>query len=406
MAAIARRAGALGVVAIGSLWLTTTMSGTSDWTVDSWPAVNALRHGEIHAYLSAKAMMGPFATLVQAPFAAFAGSGQLVTYRWAAFPCVLAAGLLGLYLARIAGRRGASPVFQVLLAGICLVNPLTVAALQSGHPEEILTASLAIGAIASAAEGHGWRTAVLLGLAVASKQWAVIAILPALFALPGNRIRVGLVAGAIAFALFLPSVAVAPATFTDVSHNAANTGSRITPWSVWYPFAELESKELQLGSSTVTAQVHEAPPVLGKLSHPLIVLLAFAVPIGVMLLRRGRTLSGADAMALFTLLALLRCALDPVDNVYYHLPLLLGLAGWDALSPRGLPLRSLVGGALALFFWDWSHHLNDVAAYNAAYIAVIVPAGVLVAIALLRGTSDRHSRFHWATEPDFLPNKA
>ena len=76
MAAIARRAGALGVVAIGSLWLTTTMSGTSDWTVDSWPAVNALSHGEIHAYLSAKAMMGPFATLVQAPFAAFAGTAS------------------------------------------------------------------------------------------------------------------------------------------------------------------------------------------------------------------------------------------------------------------------------------------------------------------------------------------
>jgi hypothetical protein len=111
-------------------------------------------------------------------------------------------------------------------------------------------------------------------------------------------------------------------------------------------------------------------------------------------------------MALFTLLALLRCALDPVDNVYYHLPLLLGLVGWDAMSPRGLPLRGLAGGALALFFWDWSHHLTDVAAYNAAYIAVIVPAGVLVAIALLRGAPGRDARFHWASEPDFLPNKA
>jgi Glycosyltransferase family 87 len=389
MALLARRVGALALVGIGSAWLTTTTSGTGDWTVDSWPAVSALGHGDVHAFLSAKAMMGPFATLVQAPFAAIAGGGPIETYPWASFPCLLAAGLLGIYLARIAARRGASNLFQFIFAALCLVNPLTVAAIQSGHPEEILTASLAIGAIATAAEGHGWRTAILLGLAVASKQWAVIAILPALLALPRERIRVGLGAGAIVVAFMLPGIVVAPEAFSEVNHNAADTGRVVTPWSVWYPIADEVSEEVQIGDSTETARVHEAPSLVGTISHPLIVLLAFALPIGLVAKRRRLSLTGADAMALFALLALLRCALDPVDNVYYHLPLLLALVGWDALDRRAIPVRSLAGASVALVFWDWSHHLTDVPTLNAAYLTVIAIAGLLLAAALFTPSLSR-----------------
>jgi 5-hydroxyisourate hydrolase-like protein (transthyretin family) len=38
---------------------------------------------------------------------------------------------------------------------------------------------------------------------------------------------------------------------------------------------------------------------------------------------RGRALSREDALALLALLLLLRCALDPNDFDYYHVPLLL-----------------------------------------------------------------------------------
>lgn len=383
MTSALRRSLPFGLVALVSAWLASTAL-TGDWIVDSWPAVGALSHGRIAEYLSAKAMMGPFSTLVQAPFAFLSGGGVLHAYRWAAFPCLLAAGLLGLYLAGIARGRGASPLSQILIAGLCLVNPLTVVALQSGHPEEILTAALAIAAIANAGEGKEIRTAILLGLAIASKQWAVIAILPALMALPGRRVRAGLIAAGIAAILILPGLLAAPGSFSAVNHSAASTGRIVDPWSIWYPAAHVTTEVHHLDGTVLVAHVHEAPPLVGSLSHPLILLLAFALPLG-LALRRGRFgLSGADAMALFALLALLRCVLDPVDNLYYHLPLLLGLIGWDAFATRGLPLRAMTGAAVALLFRQWSIHLTDVVAYNDAYIAVLALVGAAIAIALFR----------------------
>jgi hypothetical protein len=375
----------LGLVGIVSAWLVSTVQATGDWSVDAWPAVDALAHGRVSGYLAAKAMMGPFSTLVQAPFAAIPSGGELDAYRWAAFPCVFAAGLLGLYLAGIARRRGASSLAQIVLAGLCLVNPLTVEALRAGHPEEILTAALAVAAIASASEGKRGRAAVLLGLAVASKQWAVIAILPTLMALSGSRLRVALSAGAVVVALVLPGLIASPANFFEVTGNAADTGRVVTPWSVWYPVATVRTEMHRVDETKLVAHVHEAPPLAGSLSHPLVVLLAVALPLALALRRRSFGLTGADAMALLALLALLRSALDPVDNLYYHEPLLLALLGWDALAaPRSLPLRGLAGAAIALVFWDWSNNLVDVTLFNAVYVGLAVVVGLAIWAALFR----------------------
>jgi len=391
-----RRCLSFGLVGLACVWFLTMIDGTGDWTVDSWPAVNALAHGHLSDYLAAKPMMGPFASLVQAPFVWLSDGTVADAYNWAALPCLLAVGLLGLYLAGVARRRGASRLTRFLIAALCLVNPLTLEALRSGHPEELLTAALAVGAVASAAEGHKVRTAVLLGLAVASKQWAVIAILPTLMALPERRVRVALGAGAIALALTLPGLLAAPGSFAEVNHNAASTGRIVGPWSVWYPAATVTTEVHKIETTTLVAHVHEAPPLVGSFSHPLIVLLALLLPLG-LALRRGRFgLPGSDAMALLALLALLRCALDPVDNLYYHEPLLLALLGWDALAPRGLPVRGLTGVGVALLFREWSLNLTDMTAYNEAYIAVVLAAFAAIAIALFRPLGKR---------PDFLPDE-
>lgn len=373
------------LIGIVSAWLVSTVPHTADWSIDAWPAVNALAQGHVSDYLSAKAMMGPFSTLLQTVPVALSSGGELGAYRWASFVCLLAAGFLGLYLADIARRRGASRLMQFVLAGLCLVNPLTVGALRAGHPEEILTAALAVAAVASAGEGKRGRTAVLLGLAVASKQWAVIAIFPVLMALPRSRLRVALSAGAIVFLLMLPGLVASPGSFFEVSGNAAATGRVVTPWSVWYPLATVETETHLIDGEKLVAHVHEAPPLVGSLSHPLIVLLAAAVPLGLALRRRSFGLAAGDAMALLALLALLRSVLDPVDNLYYHVPLLLALLGWDALSaPRSVPLRGLVGTGVALVFWHWSEDLVNVAAFNTAYLAALIIAGMAIAGALFR----------------------
>ncbi|HYG97287.1 MAG TPA: glycosyltransferase 87 family protein [Solirubrobacterales bacterium] len=386
MASVGRRCIPLALIALAVGWLLSTISSTGDWPNDSAPAVEALASGHVSEYLEAKAMMGSFSTLVQAPFVALAPAGDLTVYRWAAFPCVLAAGLLGLYLAAVAGRRGASVPFRVLLAALCLFNPITIAALDNGHPEEILTASLVVGAVASAAEGRRWTPALLLGLALASKQWAVLAILPTLMALPSGRFRVGLAAAALAAALTLPALIASPEAFTEVQGNAASTGRTVTPWSVWYPTATEVTEVHRVGDTELVATVREAPALVGELSHPLIVLLVFALPLGLALKRRGLGLGAAEAMALLALLALLRAALDPVDNLYYHAPLLLALLGWDAVAPPGrLPLRGLTGAAVAFLLWEWSKHLSDFDLFNVAYVAIALAGMAAIAAALSPG---------------------
>ncbi len=376
MTALARRLLPLAGIVLASAYMVSQVASMGDWPQDSWPAIDALGHGHLGDYLSAKAMMGIFSTLVQTPFAAAAGAGsQLIAYKLAAFPCVLAAGGLGIYLARVAQRRGASPSAQWLIGGLCVVNPLTLAALQGGHPEEILTAALAVGAVAAAAdERRGWA-AVLLGLALASKQWAVIAILPTVMALPRRRLPVAAAALAIAALFMLPPLVASPESFGEVHGNAADTGGAVTPESVWYPLASTRTAVVAEQPEILVARVQTVPALVGTLAHPLIVLLVFALPL-LLARRRGRLHLGAgDAMALLALLALLRCALDPVDNIYYLEPLLLALLGWDAFSARSLPLRGLLGAAVALALRQWSLQLDDVSTYNLAYIALFVVVG-------------------------------
>lgn len=393
MASAVRRTAFLALAAGASVWLAMTLStGGGDWPVDSWPAVDALAHLRIGEYLSAKAMMGPFSTMVEAPFVALAHSGDVIqAYRWAALPGFVAAGLLGVYLAGIARRRGASSLSQLLIAALCLVNPLTIAAFEYGHPEELLTAALAVAAIASAAEGHRLRTAILLGLAIASKQWAVIAILPALMAFPDRRPRIALTALAIAAALTLPGLLADPGTFSEVNSSAAATGRFVTAWSVWYPLGHLGTEVHRVGGETLVAHPHEAPPLTGALSHPLILLLALLLPLG-LAWRRGRfRIPGEDAMALFAVLALLRCCLDPVDNLYYHEPVLLALFGWDALSAGRLPLRGLAGTAIALLINDRSLNLGNTAAFGYVYTVVALAVITAIFLALFRGDPERRS---------------
>lgn len=362
-----------------SAWLSLQIGSMGDWRGDTWPAVHQLAHGDIAGYLSAKAMMGPFATLVQAPFVAISGASGLEAYRWAAFPCLLAAGLLGIELSKAAKRRGQGTFAQVVLPALCLLNPLTFEALELGHPEEILTAALAVWAVLAAVENQPRRTALLLGLAVASKQWAVIAVLPALMALPGRRVKVGFGAAGVVALLFLPTVIAAPGSFFGVQGEAAHTDRAVSPWSVWYPVASERTETYSVGGERLVAHLHDAPPLVGSLSHPLIVLLAMALPV-VLALRRGRfQLLGSEAMALLALLALLRCVLDPVDNLYYQAPILLAAVGWDALSSRGSPYRSLAATGAALLLWRLAHHPVQPAQLNAVYL--LLAAGGMAAIA-------------------------
>jgi len=356
----------------------TSASSLGDYPQDAGPAIDALANGRVADFLRAHPDMGPVSTLLRAPFAAFGGS-QLDAYRLGALACLLAVGALGLYLASIAARRGVGRLGQVLLAGACVINPLTFAALDAGHPEELLTAALAVAAVALASRGHRARAALLLGLAVATKQWAVIAVLPVLMALPAGRMRAALLAAGVAVALMLPGALAAPGDFFETQRSLAIETQYVTPWSAWYPGSNAST--VHLPEIHATAHPHHASALVARFSHPLILLAALLLPLGLALRRRSLAVSGPDAMALLALLALLRCLLDPVDNLYYHAPLLLALAGWDALAARSLPYRVLLGAAVLELLSRWQTPTLDPAPFNALYLGVAgIATAALVAV--------------------------
>ncbi len=178
-----------------------------------------------------------------------------------------------------------------------------------------------------------------------------------------------------AAALFLPGIVASPNAFQDVQRAASGTPGVVTPWSAWYPFATSRTEIYSVDGERLVAEVEEPPPLVADLSHPLVVLLALAIPVAVAR-HRKMPLSAADGFALLALVSLLRCVLDPVDNLYYHAPLLLSVFGWDAFSSRGLPLRSLLAVAAAALFWQGWHDLSDPVAFNAVYLAVASALGI------------------------------
>ena len=132
--------------------------------------------------------------------------------------------------ARSASRRHAGACWS---SSSLLGNPLTLKALEVGHPEELLGAALCVGAVLAALWQRPWLAAVLLGLALANKAWAVLAIGPVLLALQGRRWTVFALACAIAAMFVAPFLlsgssrgSVLSAGGTDAVSNRGRSGGR------------------------------------------------------------------------------------------------------------------------------------------------------------------------------------
>src|SRR5581483_5966344 len=162
------------------------------------------------------------------------GAGSLASYRLGAIPCLIAAGLLGVVLLRTfapASRRGPASLVVVL----AVASPAATSAVELGHPEEVLCAALSVLAVVAAMRSRVVATAVLLGLALATKQWAVIAVPPAVLAFaPRHRWRVAAGAVGLAALLTLPQVLADPGGFASVSQHAATATNDTFVQSWWF----------------------------------------------------------------------------------------------------------------------------------------------------------------------------
>ena len=186
----------------------------SDYDEEARPAFDALTHGHMVEFLRLAPAYG--GSLVErAPFALLPslwGGGELAVYRTVAIPCLLAAAVLGVWLVAQMRAQGRTTLAKAVTLGLCVANPVTLYALEIGHPEELLGACLCVAAVLLASRGKWLWAGVLVGLAIANKEWALLALGPVLLALPARRGAACLAsAGGVAAARHASTLATRPA---------------------------------------------------------------------------------------------------------------------------------------------------------------------------------------------------
>jgi hypothetical protein len=379
-------------------WLGLVGFAWSDYENEAQPAFSALLHGHLTQFLRLAPAYG--GSLVErAPFAVLPrlwGGGELAVYRMAALPCLLAAALLGVtILARMRAEGRPLPARAIALV-VCVANPITLQALEAGHPEELLGACLCVAAVLCALAERPLWAGLALGLAVANKDWALLAAGPVLLALPRKRrLPCAACAIAVAAAVLLPLLLVRSGAFITATRASASPPSSIfQPWQVWW-FLGHHGPAVHGAFGQLKPGYRTGPTWTGSIAHPLILAVGFALSAAVWL--RVRRLPGARADARTALLALaltmlLRCVLDTWDTEYYLLPFVLALLAWEVRGPvLRLPLLALSSSVLAWLGFHWlpEHASPDLQA--ALFLAWAVPLAAFLGRRLFAPQASPHA---------------
>ena len=357
---------------------------------DAGPSIESLSEGDLHGFFANQPPMGSFSLLLRTPPAVVAnalGGDDLSVYRSGVFICVLAAGLLAVFLAVSMMRAGRPWTIWALLAAACLVNPLTYQAAYWGHPEEVLAAVLAVGAVIAAGRRHWLVAGLMLGAAVATKQWAALAAIPVLIAAPaGTRVRVALTCAALAAALTLPMLAADPDRFHAAQNNVSLESSytnTVTATNLWWSFAsESYGEGIDIYGHTKQIAQFSLPNDVGRSLHMGVI--GVAILLSLLYARRRAGREGwrpDDVLQLLALLFLLRCMLDPLTFSYHHTPFLVALISFEALRRRVPVLSAYTIGALLLMN-EVVVPSGDAGLINAFYLAWTIPLAAFMGLSL------------------------
>jgi hypothetical protein len=309
------------------------------------PAITALIHGNLSAYASHQPLMGPVSLLLRAPFTGIAsvfGAGHLSGYQIGALACLVLVGGFGAWLlaaapgAALRGRDSALVWLAAPAAGYVLLGPVTHQAVAIGHPEEPLAAALVTAAVLAALAGRGALAGVALGLAVGTKEWALIGVLPLVIALPARRLGTLAISAAVAVVLYAPGAIIDPGALGHAGH--ALGGERlVSPFSVWWPLGEplhvaglVSHIDRRLPAGFTRLRLVELMALAGLALSPLIWLAH----------RRG--IRVRDPLAALALLGLLRAVTDPLPSEYYFVAALIPLAAWELAAIGRIPALSIV----------------------------------------------------------------
>lgn len=385
-------------------WLGLYGFAWTDYDVEARPALDALVAGHLGGFLRLAPAYGG-SLLERAPFAlapGLWGGGQLDVYRLVALPCLLASAVLGVVLLARMRPLGRTRLARGVALAVCVANPLTLRALELGHPEELLGGALCVLAVLAAGGERAILAGVLLGIAIANKEWAVLATGPVLLALPaGRRLRGLASAGGVAAAVLAPFLIVGSSGLVAGTRAAAAPPSAIfQPWQAWW-FLGHHGAAVHGIFGALKPGYRTGPPWAGPVSHPLIVLLGAALSAALAFEFRGTLWPGgrrgperastraalpeSRALLLLALVLLLRCILDTWDTIYYPLPFLLALLAWEVGGRGTRPPVLALGSTVLLwvsFQWLPAHASPD--AQAAFFLAWSLPLAAGLAIAVYR----------------------
>ncbi len=367
----------------GSFW---------DYPTDAGPALAAVARGSISGFFAHQPAMGPLSLYVRAPFVILARGlhdGTTGYYRWGALPCLLSVAAVAVWMAQVAARRGAGRLAMALIVAVSLLNPLVMDALYWGHPEELLTASLAVGALIAAVERRGLLAAVLVGLAIASKQWALLLLVPTVLILERDRVRTIVMSLSLAALAWLPMALANLGAFRRALHYVSHPQSVVTVFTWLYPFTPRGSVTVgNMFGDVRTFQGHQLLGLEAMMTRPLITLVGVAIPLLVWW-RTARRPSAHQVLVATAVVLVCRCALDPGAMPYYHFPLLLTLVACDAVAGRRVPVLALTAAATTFVVLDRFPSYLTAAPANLAYIAASATSCVLLVRALNRSSKGK-----------------
>lgn len=393
----------LGVTAaIGLLWLKQWSVTFNDFGAEANAPLTALLHGHFAQFLKTAPAYGGSLEL-RAPFALAAsltGGGVLLLYRFSALPCLLAAVALGVWLAARLRASGNGWIAMLVTVAVCSANPIMYYALELGHPEELLGAVLCVVAVLAALRGHATWAGLMLGAAIGNKEWALLAIGPVLLALPAHHWKALAAATAVAALMLGPIAIASPSLASSSGRISVNDGGAIFyPQQIWWFFGT-PGRWVPSMAGQLLRGYRWPPGWLTGRAHLLIVWLG--LPLTLVAARRG--MLRENALLLLALLLLLRCMLDPWDLIYYPLPFVIALLGWETTVRHRTPVAALAAsfGAVAIF-----EYLPPYLSANQRALLFIIPsviALIAVVVTVYRRPSSGVRRADQSTTSSSLVN--
>jgi uncharacterized membrane protein len=163
----------------------------NDFFKEAGPAYDALRHGHLLGFLQTAPLYGGSLEL-RAPFAmlpALWGGSLASIYTASVVPCMILLAAFATWAAMQPRRDGHSWPARMVTVLSCTVTPYVMIVARDGHPEELLSTVLCIAAVLVAIRGRATWAGLLVGIAVANKPWALVAVPVVMVALPAARRR-------------------------------------------------------------------------------------------------------------------------------------------------------------------------------------------------------------------------